>query len=300
LRYKFLMPSPECPVCHAKVSLANGQPYCAKCGWNHGIAVTQMRSTLKTFPVSGLVFIAFGYFVMFRHLRHVNPNGALMILAFPAAMIVLAYFLSWRRLHQLESLPNPVAPPRPTAQGNSSAAAADAEQIAGDFEPSARDQALLRTSRPREIRMSSWGKFGIAMAVLFALGIATAIVIHSYTLWVPAHSFSRFATKDWITLGVGFLLALVPYGVWRGQLNECDLLENGEVVLGKVTRQWNDSKGGPWIECEFTDYQGQSHMLMASDNSRELYVGRPVPVFYDRDNPKRALAACATLHTVVT
>jgi hypothetical protein len=273
--------------------LANGQPYCAQCGWNHGIAVTQLRGTLKTLPVSGLLFIAFGYFVIFRHARHVNPNGALMILAFPAAMIVLAYFLSLRRLHQLESLPDPVAPPRSNSSG-------DAAQNAGIFEPSARDQALLRTSRPREIRMSSQGKFGIAMAMLFAFGIAAGIGIRLYSLWIPVQSFARFATQDWITLGVAFLLALLPYGVWRGQVKECDLLENGEVVLGKVTRQWSDSKGGASIECNFTDFQGQSHTLVAFDNSKTCYVGMPLPVFYDRDNPKRAVAACATLHTVVT
>jgi hypothetical protein len=294
------MPSPECPVCHARVLLANGQPYCAKCGWNHVVAVTQLRSTLKTFPVSGLMFLAFGYFVIFRHLRHVNPNAALLVLAFPAAMIVLAYFLSRRRLNQLESLPNPVAPPRLSSAVEAGATASNTAQIAGNLEPSAKDQALLRTSRPREIQMSARGKFGIAMAVLFALGIATAIGIHLYTLWIPKQSFARFATSDWITLGVGFLLALVPYGVWRGQVKECDLLENGEVVLGKVTRQWNDNKSGPSIECNFADYQGQSHTLIAFDNSNSLYVGMPVPVFYDRDNPKRALAACASLHKVIT
>jgi hypothetical protein len=245
------------------------------------------------------MFIAFGYFVMFRHLRHVNPNGALVILAFPAAIIVLAYFLSLRRLHQLESLPNPVAPPRLSSAVEAGAAASDAPQIAGDLEPSAKDQALLRTSRPREIRMSARGKFGIAAATIFALGIAAAIFIHLYTLWIPKQSFARFATSDWFTLGVGFLLALVPYGVWRGQVKECDLLENGEVVLGKVTRQWNDNKNGSSIEYNFTDYQGQSHTLTAFDNSNSLYVGMPVPVFYDRDNPKRAIASCASLHRVV-
>jgi hypothetical protein len=294
------MLGPECPVCHKRVFLANGQPYCSQCGWNHDIAVTQLRRTLKTYPVSGFLFLAFGYFVIFRHLRHANPNAALLVLAFPAAIIVLAYFLSLRKLNQLESLPNPVAPPRVSSAVEAGAAASNKAQIAGDLEPSAKDQALLRTSRPREIRMSARGKFGIVAATIFALGIAAAIFIHLYTLWIPKQSFARFATSDWITLGVGVLLALVPYGVWRGQVNECDLLENGEVVLGKVTRQWNDSKGGPSIECNFTDYQGQSHTLIAFDNSNSLYVGMPVPVFYDRDNPKRALASCATLHTVVT
>jgi hypothetical protein len=294
------MLGPECPVCHKRAFLTNGQPYCSQCGWNHDVAIAPLRRTLKTFPVSGFLFLAFGYFVIFRHLRHVNPNGALLILTFPAAMIVLAYFLTRRRLNQLESLPNPVAPPRVSFAADAGAATSDAPQIAGNLEPSAKDQALLRTSRPRKIRMSSRGKFGIAMAVLFALGIAAAIFIHLYTLWIPKQSFARYATKDWITLGVGFLLALVPYGVWRGQVKECDLLENGEVVLGKVMRQWNDDKNGSSIECNFMDYQGRSHTLIAFDYSNKLYVGMPVPVFYDRDNPKRALAACASLHTVVT
>lgn len=287
------MPAPECPVCHVAASLVGGQPYCAHCGWNHGVAVTQLRRTLKTFPVSGLFFLAFGYFVIFRHIRHVNPNGVLLVLAFPMAIMVLAYFLTWRSLNKLESLPEPAAPPRPTSYS-------EAAQEAGMLEPSAQDQALLRTSRPREIRMSWVGKFGITMAVLFALGMATPIAIHLYTLWIRAQSFARFATKDWITLGVAILLALLPYGVWRGQVKECDLLENGEVVLGKVMRQWSDSKGGSSVECNFTDYQGQSHTLIAFDNSRNLYAGMPVPIFYDRDNPKRAIAACASLHAVVT
>lgn len=280
--------------------MAGEQPYCSHCGWNRGVAVAQLRRTLKTFPVSGLFFLGFGYFVIFRHLRHVNPNGVLLILAFPMAIMVLAYFLTWRSLDKLESLPEPVAPLRAGSTGDQVAGVSDAAREAGMLEPNAQDQALLRTSRPREIRMSWAGKFGIAMAVLFALGIATAIAVHLYTLWIPAQSFAGFATKDWITMGVAILLALVPYGVWRGQVKECDLLENGEVVLGRVTRQWSDSKGGSSIECNFTDFQGQSHRLIAFDNSKTLYVGMPVPVFYDRDNPKRALAACASLHKVVT
>jgi hypothetical protein len=252
------------------------------------------------FPISAIMFFGFAYFFFFRRVRHFDPTGMIVVLAFPAAMLVLSYFLMWRAISKLESLPTPATLATGGSSDNPDFTSADSAPQSATFEPSAQDQAVLRTSRPREIRMSSQGKFGIVASMIFATGIAAVIALHLYTIWIPTRSFVRFANTDWITLGVAILLALLPYGVWRGQVRECDLLENGEVVLARVTRQWSGSKGASSIECEFTDYQGQFHKLIAADNSKKLYTGMSVPVFYDRDNPKRNVAACASLHEVVT
>ena len=294
------MPTPECPICHAKTRLAGGQPYCLQCGWNRNAAIANLRRSLKMFPISLIMFFAFAYFVFFRRARHFDPTGMIVVLAFPAIMLVISYFLMGRAINKLQSLPTPATRPTGSSSDMPDFTSGDSATQSAKFEPSAQDQAVLRTSRPREIRMSSQGKFGISASVIFALGIAAVICLHLYALWVPTRSFIRFTTADWATLGVAILLALLPYGVWRGQVKECDLLENGEVVLGRVTRQWSGSENSSSIECEFTDYQGQVHKLIAADNSKKLYAGMSVPVFYDRENPNRNIASCTTLHEVVT
>lgn len=52
------------------------------------------------------------------------------------------------------------------------------------------------------------------------------------------------------------LLLLLPVGMWRSQVRECDLLENGEVAMGKIVRRWNDDKNNASVEYEFSDYPG--------------------------------------------
>jgi hypothetical protein len=281
-------------MCHAPASLAGGKPYCPRCGWNRDLAIAQLRSGLKSLPFGFITFFAFAYFFFFRRLSHFDPLGMVFLLAFPTAIMLLTYFLTRRSLNNLLAQPAPIFRPE-----GSSAGADTASPKEDGAAPGPEFKALLRSSRPREIRMSTSGKFGIGGAIIFALGMVVAIGFHLYALWLPHQSFARFRNGDWAVGVVALLLALVPYGVWRGQATECDLLENGEVALAKITRQWS-GKDNSSIECEFTDYQGHTHKLLATDNSRKLFEGMSVPVFYDRDNPKRAVAACATLHTVVT
>jgi hypothetical protein len=288
------MASVECPVCHAPASLASGKPYCPRCGWNRDVAIAQLRSGLKTLPFGFLTFFAFAYFVFFRSVSHFDPIAIVIVLVFPSSVMLIAYIFTRRSLHNLLAQPIPTF--RPDA---ASATVVTGSATAEDTAPRPEYHALLGSSLPREIRMSSGGKFAIVMASLMAVGFSAAIGVHLYAVWLPRHSSATFRNGDWIVAGVALLLGLIPYGIWRGQSNECDLLENGEVVLAKVSHQWS-GKNGSSIECEFTDFRGQTHKLIASDNSRKLYEGMTVPVFYDRDNPKRVVAACATLHTVVT
>lgn len=100
-------------------------------------------------------------------------------------------------------------------------------------------------------------------------------------------------------VGVAALFLLVPLGYWRTQVRESDLLEHGEVAMGRVLSQWRDPKQGSSIQYEFTDFLGQVHRGMAFDRNDKLYPGMPVPVFYDRDNPERQIPYCATRHEVI-
>jgi hypothetical protein len=54
------------------------------------------------------------------------------------------------------------------------------------------------------------------------------------------------------------------------------------------------------VEYEFSDYQGQTRKGLGFDYTEKLYEGMSVAVFYDRDNPKRQIAYCSTMHEIVT
>lgn len=308
------IPSPECPVCHKATALANSQRYCAACGWNVESAITAIRSSLLMMPFGMLMFAGFIAFMISRwHFR--NKYQIAIFCIVPVFGILVNLISMQRALGRLlalkETMPAAIAKAAVLSSGaglgvglrklfdqgdvNSSVGAAGAATPTPEL--SGEQQALLRMSRPREIRMSSSGKFGLTAAVLMAVGFATAIGVRSYSVWVPTQSFVRFHTGDWMTVGFGLLLALLPYGIWRGQVKECDLLENGEIAIARVIRQWS-SKGSS-IECEYQDFTGQTRKYMGPDNTGKLLQGMTVPVFYDRDNPSRQVAYCSTLHKVV-
>jgi hypothetical protein len=297
------MTLPQCPDCHAVTKLAGNQRYCPSCGWNRDAAMAALRGNLKMMPFGVVVFAGFVAF-MVRGWHFRDPMQIVIFCGVPAFGMLVNYIYARKNLATLEAMPAPAARPRSASddsafRANAREAGADAD-LAPSAEATAKYQALLRASRPREIRMSSQGKFGVIAGLLMSLGFAAAIGFHLYTKWVPRESFVKFQTGDWAMAGFGALLLLLPFGIWRGQKTECDLLENGEVALAKVTRQWSGNKNSSSIECEFKDFSGQVHKVIAPDNTRNLYQSMSVPVFYDRDNPTRQVAYCATLHEIVT
>ena len=97
---------------------------------------------------------------------------------------------------------------------------------------------------------------------------------------------------------VGIVLLLAPLSIWHNQEKERDLLTNGESVLANVVKQWRDRSNSA-IVYEFKDAQGGEHRVSSIDYSGKLCEGRTVPVFYDRQNPKRQVAYCGTSHKIV-
>jgi hypothetical protein len=294
------MTSPQCPDCHAATKLTGNQRYCPTCGWNRDAAMAALRVSLKIMPFGVLMFAGFlAFMVRGWHFR--DPMQLAIFAVVPAVGMLVNYIYARKNLATLEAMPT-----RPRAASDESASGSSARESGADAdlqpsaEASAQYQALMRTSRPRQIRMSSQGKFGVIAGLLMSLGFAAVIGIHLYARRVPRQSFIRFQPGDWAMAAFGALILLLPFGIWRGQKTECDLLENGEVALAKVTRQWTDNKNNSSIEYEFKDFSGQAHKLIAPDNTRKLFQSMSVPVFYDRDNPTRQVAYCATLHEVVS
>ena len=148
--------------------------------------------------------------------------------------------------------------------------------------------------------MSTRGRVSLSVALLGVLGFAAIFGLHLYTIWARKLSVAVFTPGDWVIAAIVALLLLLPYAMWRSQVRECDLLENGEVALATVVRQWKGDRGSSSVEYEFKDFQGGTRKGMGFDYTEKLFEGMPVVVFYDRDNPKRQIPACATYHEVVT
>lgn len=288
------MPTAECPLCHSQTSLAMRVPYCAQCGWNRDKAITVLRMNTKTLP---LAIVMPGVFLLIVYLtsHHAVPFPLPVFLGIPALILVFIILSTRRTLNRLLALPAPATPPGAQLAGSSAA-----DPSAPVFEPSPQDQALLRSSRPREIHMAARGKFNVALSLLAVLTFGTIIGVHLYAVWARSLSFATFGSKDWAMTGAATLLLLIPFGLWRNQAKECDLLENGEIVVGKVLRQWSSGRNNSSIEYTFNDFEGHEHKGVGFDYTMKLFEGMAVLVFYDRDNPKRRIASCSTLHEVVT
>jgi hypothetical protein len=287
----------ECPNCHAGVRFANRTPYCPKCGWNRDSALSSARTSMNSLPIGILMFAAFISFLVFRwHFR--NPAQIAIFTAVPTVGILFNYMATKKTLRTLEAMPSnggstQAAVATPTSISNQSSEATK------DVAPPSDYEAISRAPRPRQVRLAKRGKISLTMGVVAALGFATFIATRAYVVWARTQSFASYRAGDWLMVGVAALLLLIPFGTWRSQVRECDLLENGETAIARVTRQLTDNKNNSSVWYEFTDVRGQVHQSSGVDYDQNLYPGMTVCVFYDTDNPKRNIAYCSTLHEVI-
>jgi len=293
------MVAPPCPLCHGATRFAGNKPYCPNCGWNRDAAIVSVRSTAAAGPIGVLMMAAFVFF-MIRFLHFRNPIQIAIFIVFPAVAMLISYFSSRRTRAKLRAFTAPGMRAATVPAGSFAPSAAVAAKSSAVIEPSAQQLALLRTSHPREIRMSTRGRFNLSLALLAVLGFAAMFGQPLYAIWAHKHSFAAFTPGNWVLAGIVALLLLLPFAMWRQQVRECDLLENGEVALATVVGEWRGDKDQSSIEYEFKDFQGQTRRASGFDYTQKLFEGMPVVVFYDRENPKRQIPACATYHEVVT
>ena len=293
------MVAPPCPLCHGTTRIAGNKPYCPNCGWNRDAAIANVRSSTAYIPIGVLMMVAFVFFIIhFGHFR--NPYQIAIFFVVPAIGILINYFVSRRSLAKLLALSAPAMRAATMPSNSFAPSAAVAAKSSAVIEPSAQQQALLRTSRPREIRMSTRGLVNLSVALVAVLGFAAMFGVHVYTVWERKHSIGVFSLGDWVVTAIVALLLLLPFGMWRSQVRECDLLENGEVALATVVGEWRGDKDSSSIEYEFKDFRGETCRASGFDYTQKLFEGMRVAVFYDRDNSKRQIPACATYHEVIT
>ncbi|HTZ75453.1 MAG TPA: hypothetical protein VMB47_16135 [Candidatus Aquilonibacter sp.] len=291
------MPLPNCPVCHHKTVYAGNTPYCPNCGWNHDAAISAMKMSINAIPIGIFMFGVMAAF-MFWGMKFNRAPQLMLFVLFPLVIIPFNYLFYKRKIAKLKAMQFPGSSQPPPSNFPSTWNAATSASSTPAFAPSAKDEALLRTPAPRQIRVSKGGRLTMWVAAFGLAAFVVPFAVNLYRQWTLYHSFASVRGLGWgITLEC--VVAFAGYGIWRGQVRECDLLEHGEAVMGHVTRQWTDTKNNSSIAYEFTDFLGSLHKGSVLDRSNQLFAGMPLVVFYDRDNPKRQIAYCSTLHEVI-
>jgi hypothetical protein len=291
------MPLPNCPVCHQKTAYAGNTPYCPNCGWNRDAAISAMKMSINAIPIGLVMFAAVAAFVYWG-MRFNRAPQLMLFMLFPVAVIPFNYFWSKRKIAKLKAMQFPASSQIVPSNAPSARSEPGFSPSTPEFAPSSRDELLLRTPAPRQVRMSKGGRITMWVAAFGLAAFVAPFAVNLYRQWTLYHSLANVHGLGWgITLEC--VVAFAGYGIWRGQVRECDLLEHGEAVMGRVSRQWTDNKNNAWIAYEFTDFMGTARRGSASDRTNQLFSGMPLVVFYDRDNPKRQIAYCSTLHEVI-
>jgi hypothetical protein len=266
-----------CRRCQGVTASAAGQAYCPRCGWNCHVAALQIRSLQRLLPILLLPLLAFGLLVV---ARENNWEPFLYVFLIAVGLCVLGVWWLGRSLERVEKV-QPMDPEQLKL-----ARLSDPEK-----EEEARSQAMLTVGRPRPVRLIPSGRF------YFGVLVAIVVVVELMILHHLLQSADGYSIWDWIAAvgGVALLgvLVAVPLRLHRQKL----LVENGEVALGRVTRQWRVG-GNSWIQYEVT-LGGATLKKKSIDAGHRLYAGMRVPIFYDGTDLSRQVPCCAAYYEVV-
>lgn len=272
-----------CPRCQGVAASAAGQAYCPRCGWNRHVAALQIRSLQRLLPFLLLPVVAYGLLLV---AREGDWEPFLYVFLIGVALCALGVWSLGRSLERLEKM-QPLDPER-----LKKARLADPEQ-----EEEARSRAMLEVGRPRPVRLISAGRFYFGVLTAIALAVEVMLLRYLVGVYSEAGSVLEFTAWDWIaSAGVVTLFAILIAMALRLRRQK-QLLESGEVALGRVTSQWK-MRGNSWIQYE-VNLGGATMKKNSLDASHRLYAGMRVPIFYDAENLSRQVPCCAAYYEVV-
>jgi len=264
-----------------------GRAFCPQCGWNREAAEKQTRLLLKLLPVLVIVFDA--PLVIWIFLGHAEiPMLALFgLLAIVPAILVVLVIRGKVRLAVLGG----ETPQAVTSHAGPITISAPSEEVAEQY------AVLPELSRPRAVRISRRGKMNITIISIGLLAFAGALIAMIKTQ--PRTSSQNLVPVSRPILYVlPLALAMVLAGVvLRTVEQQGQLLSTGELAMARVTRQWN-ARNAYGIQYEFTTPSGETFSRRTRDTAGQLLVGMTVPVFYDRQDPKKQVALCASFYEI--
>ena len=268
--------------------MAMGQAYCPLCGWNREQAEKRTRFLLRLLPV---LVIGFDAPLMIWVLTgHIQPAGLAFFAALAIVPVVLVVLTLRGTLRKVSAASRPVA--AFAASSGTSGIAAPKEAAAEQY------RLLFELPRPRPVRMTRRGKTSVAVIVGAVLMFGLALVAMAL-LQTPAARRNGAPPSRALVIALPLgLLTTMALVMQRALARERELLGEGEVVMGRVTKQWT-ARNGSGIRYEFTTASGETISRMTTDFARQLLEGMTVPVFYDPLEPKKQVALCAAFYEVV-
>ncbi len=272
--------------------MAGGKAYCPSCHWNLDIAEASARKLYRRLRWIGLLWLAIIVFFSFG-----EENIAAKIV--PPVILAVLFLFGWVKLRsdlrRLEAIrAGVVEPPR-------DGAAATAQQSAAVMQSEAEERnvhVLSSLPTPRDVRMKKRSKIGFG--IVFVLFGALAIFFAVLTIMVGKGDTSTQMTPGFaatMSALVAFAL-LVPFAIVGSTLKQKKLMINGQFTLARITGQWT-MRNTNGISYDFVDASGKLFKCRGNDSTRACFEGMTVPVFYNPENPKKQIAACASAYEVV-
>jgi hypothetical protein len=292
--YSGAMPSVECPQCNAPTASAMGKKYCPQCGWNRAEAEKQTRLFLRLLPVLVILFDAPLIVWIFLGHAEVSVLALLGAVAFVPAILVVLVVRGKVRMESFGTA-RPKSPETSSpllSQDGTASIAAPNDDIDQKY------RALAELQRPRPVRMSRVGKINVAVIAIGLLVFAVALIVMAVLKPNAANANFRQPPRPLvIILPLGLVTALALF-MRHSLLEQQRLLTLGEIAVARVTKQWT-ARNGNGIRYEFTTPAGDTFSRLSTDSTRLLEVGMIVPIFYDRQEPKKQVALSAAFYEVV-
>jgi hypothetical protein len=146
---------------------------------------------------------------------------------------------------------------------------------------------------PRPVRMSFRGK-GSALLIPGVLLMITALTAKDYFHPTASWQKETFVSFFRVLCGLAVVLGLLQ---WRIYVRHRHLVSNGEVVLGRITKNYGSARNGQYLRYEFNTQSGET-LSKTRTSWKLLDVGMRIPVFYDPYNPKKQVALFAAYYEV--
>jgi hypothetical protein len=152
---------------------------------------------------------------------------------------------------------------------------------------------LPGTRPPRPVCMSFRGKVS-ALLIPGVLLMLTALTAKDYFHPTTSWQKETFVSFFRLLCGLAIVLGLLQ---WRIYVRHRRLVSNGDVVLGRITKNYGSARNGQYLRYQFNTQSGET-LSKIRTSWKVLDVGMQIPVFYDPYNPKKQVALFAAYYEV--
>ncbi|MGC1107438.1 MAG: hypothetical protein WA876_12950 [Candidatus Acidiferrales bacterium] len=280
----------KCPKCGAATLPAMGRFYCARCGWNRDAAERRLVRVQWLVPALIVIFDVMGIIALGME-RH-NWPGAVLFATLPTLLLGFVYAGARQGLTKLR------ASTGTAASGNDTPSLAAVAETSSGREKSGRYDFLASLPLPRPVRLNRRGKRVVNLLLLFVFGMEAFLAWTLHGVWYRDPLMPQSRGPEIFLVAFMALIASLPFFMRRGMVRDLKLMQNGALAMARVTEQ-REFRNASAVTYEFQDGTGKIVSASANDLTRTFSTGMTIPVFYDSQNAKRNVAACASFLEVV-